>query len=130
MFSFNTDGFLRRILFTDAATCAVCGLFMVATAAPFGEATRIPRELLVYAGVTLFPIAAFMAFVASRAARSMLAVRAVVVGNLAWAAASFWLMASGVIAPTWLGQLFLAGQALVVLVLTTCEAIALRRAVA
>jgi hypothetical protein len=130
MFSSNTEGFLRRVLFTDALTCLVCGLFMVATAAPFGELTRIPRELLVYAGIALFPIAAFMAFVAARAARSNLAVMAVVVGNLGWSAASFWLMSSGVIAPTWLGQVFLAGQALVVLVLTACEAVALRRVVA
>jgi hypothetical protein len=130
MFSSNTEGFLRRVLFTDAVTCLVCGLFMLATATPFGELTRIPPGLLLYAGIALFPIAAFMAFVAARAARSSLAVTVVVVGNLGWSAASFWLMSSGVIEPTWLGQVFLAGQALVVLALTACEAVALRRVVA
>jgi hypothetical protein len=127
MSSSNPEGFLRRVLFTDAATSVACGLLMVAAQGPLGALTHIPSELLLGVGAALFPIGAFMALVAARAARSSLAVGVVVAGNLAWSAASFWLMASGAIAPSGFGQLFLAGQALVVLALTACEVLGLRR---
>ena len=120
MFSHRSD-FLRKVLFADAATCTVCGLFMVVSARPFGQLTEIPPEILLYAGLALLPIAGFIALVAARAARSVAAIGVVIVGNLGWSAASVWLSTSGVIAPTPLGQLFLGAQAASVLALTALE---------
>ena len=120
MFTHRPD-FLRTVLFADSATCVACGLFMVAAARPFASVSQIPLEVLRYAGLSLFPIAVFIALVAARAARSLPAVGVVIAGNLAWSAASFWLMSSRVIAPTTLGQLFIGAQAATVLALTTLE---------
>jgi hypothetical protein len=113
--------FLRKVLFADAATCTACGLFMFVLANPFGQLTRIPPALLLYAGLSLLPIAAFIALIGARAARSVAAVSFVIAGNLGWSAASFWVMTSGVIAPTTLGTLFLGAQAATVLALTVLE---------
>ncbi len=126
MLSHRPD-FLRKVLFADAATCTACGLFMVAAARPFGQVAQIPPEVLLYAGLSLFPIAGFIALVAARAARSMAAVGVVIAGNLGWTAASFWLMTSGAIAPTALGHLFLGAQAATVLALTALELQGARR---
>jgi hypothetical protein len=112
---------LRQILFIDALTCLGCGTLMLAFAQPLGGFTQIPTALLLYAGLALFPIAAFMAVVGGAWARSAPALGAVITGNLAWCAASLWLMVGGVIQPTLFGQAFIGGQALVVLLLSVLE---------
>jgi hypothetical protein len=121
MQSLSSDRFLRNVLFLDAATCTGCGLLMVLTARPFGQLANLPPELLWYAGLALLPIAGFFAWVATKALHSAAALTAVIGGNLAWAAASLWLLLGGAIAPSWLGQVFIGGQAAVVLALTACE---------
>ena len=115
------SGSLRKILFADALTCAACGVLMAGASGVLAELTRIPQGLLSYAGLSLFPIAAFMAFVAARATHSAPAVWLLVAGNAAWIAASVWLLFSGAIAPNLLGKLFIAAQAAVVLALTVLE---------
>jgi hypothetical protein len=127
MLANRSDLSLRNVLWTDAATCVGCGLFMLVAARPFGQLVRLPPELLFYAGVALFPIAAFIASVAARAAHSVAAVSVVIVGNLGWAAASAWVLLGGVSAPTALGQMFVAAQAVVVLALTALEVRGVRR---
>jgi hypothetical protein len=117
----RSDRFLRNVLWIDAATCLACGLFMVVAARPFGQLAHLPPALLGYAGLSLLPIAAFMSWVGARASRSLAAIATVIAGNLGWSAASIGLLLSGAIAPTALGDLFIAAQAVVVLVLTACE---------
>jgi hypothetical protein len=117
----RSDRFLRNVLWIDAATCFACGLFMMVASRPFGQLAHLPPALLGYAGLLLLPIAAFMTWVGARASRSLAAVTTVIAGNLGWSVASMWLLLSGAIAPTALGDLFIAAQALVVLVLTACE---------
>jgi hypothetical protein len=117
----RSDRFLRNVLRIDAATCVVCGLFMVVAARPFGQLAHLPPPLLLYAGLSLLPIAAFIAGVGARASRSFAAIATVIAGNLGWSAASIWLLLSGAIAPTALGDLFIAVQTVVVLALTACE---------
>lgn len=121
MRALHSDRSLRNVLLLDAATCAACGLSMVMAARPFGELANLPSALLLYAGLALLPIAGFLAFVAKRALHSAAALTAVIGGNLAWAAASFWLLLGGPITPNLIGQAFIAGQALVVLGLTVAE---------
>lgn len=91
--------------------------------------TAIPAAILFYAGVALLPSAAFMAIVATRAADSRPAVWLIMVGNVLWVIASLWLITGGWIAPTVLGQAFVAAQALAVAALALLEYTALRRTV-
>lgn len=121
MQTIRSDRFLRNVLFLDAATCTGCGLLMVVAARPFGQFANLPPELLFYAGLSLFPIAGFFAWVGAKALDSAAALSAVIGGNLAWVAASIWLLLGGAIAPNALGQVFIAAQAAVVLALTACE---------
>jgi Ni,Fe-hydrogenase I small subunit len=122
MQAIHSDRFLRNVLFLDAATCTGCGLSMVLAARPFGQLANLPPELLLDAGLALFPIAGFIAWVGAKALDSAAALSVVIGGNLAWAAASFWLLLGGPIAPNAFGQVFIAAQAAVVLALTACEA--------
>jgi hypothetical protein len=121
MQTIHSDRFLRNVLFLDAATCTGCGLLMVLAARPFGQVANLPPELLLYAGLSLFPIAGFITWMGAKALHSAAALSAVIGGNLVWAAASVWLLLGGSIAPNALGQVFIAAQAAVVLALTACE---------
>ena len=62
--------FLRRTLYVDAATCVASGLLMTVLAGPLAGLLELPRALLLGAGIALFPIAAFIAFVGARAAEA------------------------------------------------------------
>lgn len=115
------NSFLRRVLLVDAATCVVAGLVMAVGAKFVNGLTAIPTGLLLPAGLILFPIAAFMVFVATRARLSRAAVWLVVIGNAGWVAASLYLMLGNAIAPDGLGQLFIGAQALAVVLLTLLE---------
>lgn len=118
--------FLRRILLVDAATCVASGLLMTVLGAPLAGLLGLPHALLLGAGLALFPIAAFIAFVGARATESSAAVALVVVGNLAWALACLWVVAGGELSPSAWGTGFVAVQALTVLGLSVLEARAAR----
>lgn len=115
------NSFLRRVLLVDAATCVLAGLVMAAGAKFVNGLTAIPTGLLLPAGLILFPVAAFMAFVATRAQVSRGAVWVVVIGNAGWVAASLFLMLGSAIAANGLGQIFIGAQALAVALLTLLE---------
>ena len=117
---------LRTLLLVDAATCVVMGAVLISGSALIATLTAIPSALLLYAGFVLFPIAAFMAAVASQAWRA--GVWLVIAGNVMWVAGSLWLMVGGWIAPNVLGYAFIAAQALAVALLAALEHVALRRA--
>ena len=82
MQTIRSDRFLRNVLFLDAATCTGCGLSMVLAARPFGQLANLPPELLLYAGLSLLPIAGFFAWVGAKALDSAAALSAVIGGNL------------------------------------------------
>ena len=119
---------LRHLLVFDAATCSVMGLALTLGRGPLAELMATPPALLFYAGLSLFPIAAFMLVVAARTALFPAGVPLVVLGNAAWVAASLWLLVSGWIEPNALGHAFIAGQALAVAGLAVMEYTAFRRA--
>ena len=112
---------LQALLAIDAATCAAMGVLLVAGSDLVATLTRLPAQLLLWAGVSLLPIAAFMG-VFSRARRvPQWAATLAVLGNLGWVVASVALPVAGIVQPNALGWLFLIGQAVVVALLAILE---------
>lgn len=119
---------LRSILVIDAATCAVMGVLLTAGSGVAGEIMQLPAALLFYAGLSLFPVAVFITVVALRDIVHPTAVWLIISGNVLWVAASLGILASGWIAPNYLGGGFIAAQALVVAVFARLEYAALNHA--
>jgi len=119
--------FLRNVLLVDAATCVASGILMTLGSGPIASLTAIPPALLLYAGLSLFPIAGFMAVTATRPVISRLAVWLIIDGNVLWVAGSLWLMVGSPIAPTAVGYAFIGVQALAVAILAAFEYAGLRR---
>jgi hypothetical protein len=128
MINASHPNFLRTVLLADAATCVATGLLMTAGSGLLAGLTHLPAALLMSAGLSLFPIAAVIAFVAMRPATWPLGVWLVIVGNVGWVIASLYLLVPGTIAPNALGYAFLIVQAVAVAVLTELEIMGIRRA--
>lgn len=111
---------LKTLIAADALTCAAMGAVLVAGSAAISPITHIPQPLLHYAGLCLFPIAAFMALTVI-VSTPRWAVNLVILGNLLWAVASVFLPAGGFIAPNALGWSVLIGQAAIVALLAKLE---------
>lgn len=122
------SSFLRLALLADAAVSGVTGLAMMLGAGVVDGLLGVPGVLLRYAGLSLLPFAALVAFLATRENLSRPAACAVVAYNALWAVDSIVLMASGWIAPTALGYAFIAFQALVVAIFAKLQYIGLRKA--
>ena len=120
--------FLRTVLRIDAVTCVATGLLMTAGSGLVAGLTQIPADVLTGAGMSLFPIAAFMALVAARVPMWTLGVWLVIVGNVGWVLASLGLLVSGAIAPNALGVGFIVAQAAAVALLAGLEYMGLTRA--
>ena len=76
--------FLRRLLSVIAATCVAVGLLLSLGSDVLAPAFALPRLLLEYVGLSLFPMAAFNASVAARDNLSRSSVWVVSAGNLLW----------------------------------------------
>jgi len=120
--------FLRRVLFADAATSAAAGLLMLCGAGLLEPLLGIPEALTRYAGLSLMPFAAFVAWLATRQQLSRAGVWAVIALNALWVVDSIVLLLSGWIQPSVLGQAYVMAQAVVVAALAELEYIGLRRA--
>lgn len=118
--------FLRRVLGVDAATCAVTGALMMLGAAPLAGWLGLPSVLLFWAGASLFPIAVFMLWVATRRVPALSAVWLVIAGNAAWVAGSALVLV--LCEATRLGWVFVIAQAVAVALLAELEYMGLRRA--
>lgn len=120
--------FLRNVLLADAVTSAGCGVAMLAGAGMLEPVLGLPGMLLRYAGISLLPFAAMVAFIATRAHLSRGAVWVVIILNVAWALESLLLLVSGWVAPTILGYGFVLFQAIVVAAFAELEFFGVRRA--
>jgi hypothetical protein len=112
---------LKPILILDAVTCVAMGLLLTLLPDVLSPITGIPRDVLLYSGLVLFPIAALMATVASRYTQSSAVVVIIVAGNVLWVIASVWLMLSPAIQLTVIGQVFIAAQGFVVAAFAVVE---------
>jgi hypothetical protein len=121
---------LRLTLLADAAATTATALLMFVAAAPLAPLLGLPQTLLTYAGVALFPYAAVVAYLGSRRRVARAAVWAVIACNLAWAADTLLLLATGWIEPTTFGYAFVIGQALIVALFAEVQYIGLRQSAA
>jgi hypothetical protein len=118
---------LRTVLLVDAATCALMGVVLVAAATALAPLLALPRPLLVYAGVILFPTAAFITWAATRGKPPEWATALVIAGNVIWIVASAALLAGPWVSPNLPGNVFIGTQAIGVGALTTLEWMGVKR---
>lgn len=123
----NSPAFLRRVLALDSASCALIGLLLALGAAPLSGLFGLSGRLLLGAGLLLLPLAAFIAWLASRPAPPSPLIWLVIVGNIAWTAESVLLIETESARITALGTAFVAVQAVAVLGLALLEYAGLRR---
>ena len=79
------DSFLRRVWWADAAVSAVVGAAMAVAAGPLSTLLALPERLLVAAGLSLLPYAAFLAWLATRHRVQRVAAWLPVPVNVLWA---------------------------------------------
>lgn len=108
---------LRGVLAFDAATCIIMGLLLSLWPVPLSALLGLPAALLLGAGLLLFPCAALMLLGSARPHPAVVGL--VVLGNLAWAAASVLVVV--LMGPAVLGAVLVLGQAVVVAVLAWVE---------
>ena len=121
----DRSSFLRRVLLVDAATCAATGALMSAASAPLASLLGLPPALLLWSGLALFPVAAFMLFVATRRHVPVVDAWIAILGNAGWVAGSALVLL--LCAPTALGYAFVIAQAAAVALLAELELAGLRR---
>ncbi|MGH9842528.1 MAG: hypothetical protein ACREEM_27620 [Blastocatellia bacterium] len=119
--------FLRGVLFADAATCAAMGLLMTLFSTRLGDFLALPAPLLFYAGLSLFPFAGFLPYVATRGKTAALLVWAIVIANAVWTLDSILILLAGWVTPNTFGLGFVVFQAAGVAVLAGLELIGLKR---
>ena len=122
--------FLRRVLWADAIVSAAVGALMALGAGALQPLLGLPTSLLLLGGVALFPYAAYVLWLATRAAVPTAAVWVPIVLNVVWAADCLLVLFGGRYAPTLLGELFIGANVVTVLVFAELEYIGLRRAYA
>jgi hypothetical protein len=118
---------LRKALLADALLSGVTGLALALAAAPLATLFGLPVGLLRWSGLILIPYAASVAHLGIRDRTQRPLVFAVVACNALWALDSVLLLVTGWIEPTVPGNVFVVGQALVVVVLAELEILGLRR---
>jgi hypothetical protein len=119
--------FLRLALLADALVSGATGLLAFAGASLLDTLLGLPTEFLRYAGLSLIPYAAIVAYVGTRPSVSRAAVWAIVAYNALWAIDSIVLLASGYVAPSALGYAFVIFQAAVVAGFAGLQVVGLRK---
>lgn len=130
MQTFRTSTFLRRVLIADAATCAAAGLLLMLGASSLEHLFGLPTALSRYAGASLLPFAALLAYFATREELSPRSLWAVIVVNALWTADSILLLVVGWVEPNGLGSAFVVFQALGVAAFAALEYLGLRKSAA
>jgi hypothetical protein len=119
--------FLRRVLILDAVASGATGLLMLLGAGLLEQWLNLPAALLRYAGISLLPFAAIVAWLGLRTSLSRAGVWAVIALNVLWVVDSAALLVSGWVDPALLGYAFVIFQAAVVALLAELEFIGLRQ---
>lgn len=113
---FSHPRFLPRLLMVDATATGATALLLIAGAEALSPLLALPAALLRGAGWFLVPFVAWIATMSRRDRVPRRAMSAVVAINVAWVAASLWLVVGGRYAPSALGMAFVLTQAAAVAV--------------
>ena len=124
------SSYLKRALTIDALMTGATALLLLLAAGVLARLLAVPEPLLRYAGIALVPFVAFVAFVARRPAVPRATILAIIGLNVAWVAASVWLLLGGRIQPNPLGYAFIIAQAVAVALFAEIQYVGLRRATA
>jgi hypothetical protein len=127
METFRSMTFLRRVLLIDAITSALMGVALLTLTDLFVSLLNLPSYLLIESGGALLPFAAFVGYLASRAAPPRPGVWCVVALNVAWVLGSAALLFADAIVPNAFGYAFIVAQAVVVAVFAELQVIGLRK---
>jgi hypothetical protein len=127
MYMLNASPLLRRALLADGLVGLLTGALLVLAAGWFAELLALPRELLLASGWALLPLGVFLVWLGSCEQVNRLLVWAVLAVNALWVVDSLVLLVAGWVAPNLLGQFFVIGQALVVLLFIELELMGLKR---
>lgn len=122
----RASNFLRYVLLADAATCLATGLLLTVGAELLEQFLGLPTQLSRYSGISLFPFAAFLIYLARHENLSPFALWAVIILNALWTIDSFLLLFSGWVEPTGFGYAFVIFQAVGVAIFATLEYFGLR----
>ena len=112
---------LRRALTADAVVSLAAGFAMTLGADLLSPWLRLPTSLLLAAGLSLFPWAGFLMWLARKPAVPRAAIWTVLAINALWIVESAWVAVGGQFSPSGWGLAFIAAQALGVLVLLELE---------
>jgi hypothetical protein len=123
----NTQ-FLRRVLAVDSIGTAAMALCTVIFARPLSELLGIPVQLLTGMGLALLPFTAWVGWLARQTNPPRKQVWLLIASNDVWIVASLLVAFSGWLPLTTLGVEFVVAQALLTVVITTLEFVAIRRA--
>ncbi len=124
----SSPNLLRYALIGDAVASGATGLLMIAGAGFLSGLLGLPEQLLMVSGAILMPFTAMVAYLATREQPSEGSVWAVILINIAWVAASAFVIFGGVVAPTMLGYAFIAAQGIVVFAFADFQFFGLRNA--
>ena len=122
------SSFLRRVLLADAAVSAAVGALMALGAGAMQAFLGLPAAMLTIAGVALFPYAAYLVWLATRATVPRVAVWVPIALNVIWAADCLLVLFATGLQPTLVGEAFVVVQVITVLAFAELEFIGLRRA--
>jgi hypothetical protein len=125
--SFQPSPLLRYALIGDALASGATGLLLTGGGGLLTGLLGLPEQLMRYAGLFLLPYALVVAYVGTRATVSRGVIWAIIVVNGIWVIESIMLLIAGWVAPTTLGIVFVATQALVVAAFAEAQFIGLRK---
>lgn len=123
----NRASLVRVALLADAAVSGFTGLALIIGAELTRDLTGLPPALLLYAGASLLPFAAIVAFIATRARLRRAAIVAVVAYNALWAIDSMAILVLGLVSPTAIGTALVIAQAVAVAGFAILQGAGLRR---
>ncbi len=119
--------FLRRAFLLDAIVSGMMAVLLTLGADALAPLLSLPEQLLRETGLFLIAYTALVGWLATRQSMPKALVIVVIAGNAAWTIASIGLLFSGAVTPNLLGQIFIAGQAIVPGALAELQYIGLRR---
>lgn len=120
--------FLHRVLWLDAATGVATGLLQLLLADQLAAVLGLPVGLLVASGWAILGYVALIAFIATRQPIPQALVWLLIVANGLWVLGCLALLFGGLVAPTLMGQAFIAVQAVAVGLLAELQWFGVRKA--